>query len=200
MTELPLAKQIIKRQLNRSGNILISAVEPMTDEEFFQRQNNSISVAWTVGHLACVMDLFGSWLSEQERQFPAEMHQVFNSLDMWVKGPEKWELVNPQEFSRSEILLLLRRAQLRLLEILEKFNLDLWNTMPPSHIPDNLPNYGAIWELLSVHTYWHLGELCGSSPRFYGTHTINSLVHYFCVPPIFLKTREELVGSNMNDR
>lgn len=179
--ELPLAKQIVKRQLNRSGNILISVAEPMTDKEFFEGQANDISFAWTIGHLACVMDLFGSWFPGGELQFPVDVHKVFNSLDIEPKGTKKCELVNPQEFSKSNILLLLRQAQVRLMEILEDFDLALWNIMPPCNVPDSLPTYGVIWESLGVHTYWHLGELCGCTQRFYGAYTLNSVLHYFYV-------------------
>ena len=53
-----IARHIIRRQMNQSGNILLSAVEPMEDSTFFEAGVNGISVAWTLGHLACVMDLF----------------------------------------------------------------------------------------------------------------------------------------------
>lgn len=179
----PLAKQVVKRQLNRSGNILMSASEPMSDEDFFVGGSNGISVAWTIGHLACVMDLFGSWLSDTDRRFPASTHQVFNALDIGAKGPEKCELVDPEQFSKGDILLLLRQAQVRLLEILEEFDITRWDEACAPHIPDTLPTYGAIWEALGVHTYWHLGELCGAHARFHGTYTLNSVLHYFYVPP-----------------
>lgn len=180
--EQPLVKQVIQRQLNKSGNILMSAIEPLPEVEFFDGQLNNISIAWTVGHLACVMDLFGGWLSNQGRTFGSEIHQVFNPLELGGKQQEKWELVDPKEFSKADILLLLRQAQVRLLDILDHFDLGLWNVMPPAYVPDTLPTYGSIWEALAVHTFWHLGELCGSSQRFHGTYTINSVLHYFYVP------------------
>lgn len=179
----PLAKQIIKRQLNRSGNILMSAVEPLPDEEFFKGGSNGVSIAWTMGHLACVMDLFGSWLAHDKPQLPATIHKVFNSLDIGAKGPEKWETVDPQLHPKAEIMLWFRQAQIHLLQILEDFELRRWNQMPPAHVPDTLPTYGAVWEALGVHTYWHLGELSGSHERFFGTYTLNSVLHYFYVPP-----------------
>lgn len=179
----PLSKQIIKRQLNRSGNILMSAVEPLPDEEFFKGGSNGVSIAWTMGHLACVMDLFGSWLAHDKPRHAPEIHKVFNSLDIGAKGPEKWETVDPQLHPKAEIMLRFRQSQIRLLQILADFDLSLWNQMPPSHVPDTLPTYGAIWEALGVHTYWHLGELSGSHDRFFGTYTLNSVLHYFYVPP-----------------
>jgi hypothetical protein len=39
-----------------------------------------------------------------------------------------------------------------------------------------------VWEHLSVHTYWHLGELTGLLSRFHGTYTLNTLPHYFYYP------------------
>lgn len=179
----PLAKHIIKRQLNRSGNILMSAVEPLSEQDFFAGGLNGASIAWTMGHLSCVMDLFGSWLSHGTPSLPKEVHAVFNSLDIGAKGPPKWETVDPQRFSKADIILMFRQRQVRLLEILDRFDMALWNQMPGPHIPDTLPTYGAIWESLGVHTYWHLGELSGSVPKFFGTYTLNSVLHYFYVPP-----------------
>lgn len=177
-----LGKQIIKRQLNRSGNIMLSAVEPLSDEEFFEGQPNGASVAWTIGHLACVMDLFCSWLADGPRRFSMEIHGVFNALDFDVDPDPKWTVVDPEAYSKAEILFLFRKAQVHALDVLEDFDTSRWDISCEPHIPDTLPTYGAIWESLGVHTYWHLGELAGTVPRFHGTYTLNSVLHYFFVP------------------
>jgi hypothetical protein len=49
-------------------------------------------------------------------------------------------------------------------------------------VPDTLMTCGAVWEHLAVHTYWHLGELTASLPRFHGTYTLNTVPHYFYTP------------------
>ncbi|MEM6988999.1 MAG: hypothetical protein AAF721_00835, partial [Myxococcota bacterium] len=54
----PICKDIIRRQMNRSGNLLLGALEPLSDAEFFAGGASGVSPAWTVGHLACVTDLF----------------------------------------------------------------------------------------------------------------------------------------------
>src|SRR5690606_40083163 len=76
-----LALAIVRRQMNRSGNILLSAVEPMADRELYLECDNGISIAWTLGHLACVHDLFGTWLGADGRQLASDTHHIFNSLD-----------------------------------------------------------------------------------------------------------------------
>ncbi len=177
-----LAKQIIKRQLNRSGNIMLSAVEPLSEDEFFEGQPNGASVAWTIGHLACVMDLFCSWLSGTPRRFDPQIHGVFNALDFGLDSPPKWTVVDPQLYDKAHVLFLFRQAQVYALDVLEDFDTSRWDTACGAHIPDTLPTYGAIWESLGVHTYWHLGELAGGVPRFHGTYTLNSVLHYFFVP------------------
>src|SRR6187399_2750465 len=75
-----LPKLIVRRQLNRSGNALIAAIEPLKDDEFFKGGPSGISAAWTVGHLACVHDLFGSALDDGKLAFSPEAHSAFNDL------------------------------------------------------------------------------------------------------------------------
>src|SRR5579859_694362 len=77
-----LPKAVVRRQMNQAGNILLTAIEPFSSEEFFAEGLNGISAAWTVGHLACVMDLFTSWIEERELTISTAMHGVFNSLEI----------------------------------------------------------------------------------------------------------------------
>lgn len=183
LNELTLAKDIVRRQMNRSGNLLLGALEPLNDAEFFAPGASGVSPAWTVGHLACVTDLFSGWISEEGCRLPAEAHKVFNSTD--VVGMDgtpvpKAELVDPKKWSSRSILLMYRQAQVRAFANLEDFDAQRWGERPPRRIPDDsLPNLGAIWENLAVHTYWHMGELAGSVARYSGTTSMNTLLHYF---------------------
>ena len=175
---------IIKRMLNRSGNSLFTAIEPLNEVEFFAGGQNGISIAWTIGHLACVLDLFTSWIHGQGCRLPAPVHGTFNSLELKpAGGPSKAELVQQGPYRKSDILFLLRSAQINALKLLETCREQDWSAVPPGAHPDNLHTVGEIWEHLAVHTYWHMGELCGTFPRFHGTYTLNMLPHYFFYVP-----------------
>ncbi|HVH47186.1 MAG TPA: DinB family protein [Labilithrix sp.] len=166
--------------LNRSGNSLIAAIEPLSEEEFFGAGVNGISVAWTLGHLACVFDLFTSWIRGSRRMLPKEVHDVFNSLDVRAPGgPTKADVVRKAAYTKGEIQFMLRGAQIQALKLLETCTEQDWHARPAGPGPEDLHTVGDIWEHLAVHTYWHMGELCGTFPRFHGTYSLNMLPHYF---------------------
>lgn len=178
-----LAKTLVRRQMNQGGNIMMLALEPLTSDEFYAGGPNGISPAWTLGHLACVLDLFTSWIEERHLTIPRWSHDVFNSLEIAKKARTKAESVDPATFPRSDIMLLFRHAQVHALDVLASFDPQQWETPTPSNVPDTLPTYGSIWQSLGVHTFWHLGELAGCIPRFHGTYTLNTVSHYFYSPP-----------------
>ena len=170
--------------MNRSGNVLLGAMEPLTDEDFFDGGLNGVSPAWTLGHLACVTDLFGSWVRGTMPSLPVEVHNVFNSLDIGGTSEHtKAENVERQPYSKSQIIQFFRLAQVELLATLDAFDEERWDDATPDYVPDSIHSYGTLWESLGVHTYWHLGELCGAHEKFHNTYTLNSVLHYFYVPP-----------------
>jgi DinB family protein len=175
-----LPKLIVRRQLARSGNTLMAAIDPLSEEELFHTGPSGISAAWTVGHLACVTDLFGAALDDGELSLPPEAHLVFNDLGLnESKLRSKAEMVERHEFNKSRILTMMRKSQIRLLKVLDAFDVAEWDAPGPDRFADTLPTYGAVWEHLAVHTYWHLGELSSAVPRFYGTLSMNCMMHYF---------------------
>jgi hypothetical protein len=174
-----LAKQIIRRQMIQAGNTLLLALEPLSESEFFEGGANGVSPAWTVGHLACVTDLFTSWVREEDPLLPRATHDVFNSLDIGNKVGDKAGSVDRTLYPKAELLLLFRQTQVRAMELLDAFDASLWDVGTPRTVPETLPTWGAIWQSLGVHCFWHLGELSGAIERFYGTYTLNTVVHYF---------------------
>ncbi|HEU4582615.1 MAG TPA: DinB family protein [Polyangiaceae bacterium] len=175
-----LPKLIVRRQLNRSGNRLVAAIEPLKEDEFFQGGPSGISVAWTVGHLACVSDLFAAALDDGKLAFSPEAHTVFNDLEVGDhKFATRAEAVDRQRFPKAKIIAMMRQGQIRLLKVLDVFDVRRWDEPSPDRIADTLPTLGSLWEHLAVHTYWHMGELSSAVERFYGTHTMNSMLHYF---------------------
>lgn len=177
----PSAKDIIINQITRSGETLVLALEPLTDDEFFGCLDTGYSPAWTVGHLACVADLFSSWLDIKPKMFDSSVHDVFNETDVNEWRPQtasKAMNVNRDEFPKEVLLHNLRRAMIKALDVLDNFDTSRWYTKGISGVPA-LITAGEIWELLAVHIYWHCGELAGSMPRFFGTYTLNILPHHF---------------------
>lgn len=172
-------KRLVRSQMYLAGNTLMMGVEPLTQEEFFAGGVNGISPAWTVGHLACVLDLFTSFATGCKLVLPRETYAVFNPFEIKKRDVTKAETVDPKVFPKGDILLMFRRAQVRAFDALTAFDVARWEERPSDDIPDSLPTYGAIWSTLGVHTFWHLGELTGCIPKFHGTYTLNSAINYF---------------------
>jgi hypothetical protein len=81
------------------------------------------------------------------------------------------------------MLLRLRQAHVKASQVLGAFDAAQWDAPGPPGTPTALPICSAVWEDLAVHTYWHLGELAASMPRFFGTYTMNIVPRHFYPPP-----------------
>jgi DinB superfamily len=177
------AKQVIRRQLDRAGNTLLLALEPVDEEEFFAENANGFSAAWTFGHLSCVADLFSSWISG-ELLFGPAFHLVFNETGVTGPGPvSKAAGVNRGLYPKADLLLRFRQASVKALRVLGAFDISQWDDPAPPAVPAGLLTRGAVWERLAVHTDWHCGELAGSMARFFGTYALNILPHHLYVTP-----------------
>lgn len=120
---------------------------------------------------------------ERELNIPDWMHNIFNSLEIEHPNKTKAASVDRLVLPKSDIVLLFRNTQIRTLKLLSEFEVEMWEDRTPRYAPEALPTYGSIWQNLGVHTFWHLGELCGALPRFHGTHSLNTLAHYFYFKP-----------------
>jgi hypothetical protein len=181
------AARVVARQIDRSGNTLLLALEPVDDDEFFAENANGFSAAWVVGHLTCVADLFSSWFDGQRLLFDKSFHQVFNETAVTGAGPgagpvSKAASVNREGYTKAVLLLRFRQAVVKALRVLDAFEGSQWDAPGPPGTPVSLRAGGDVWEILAVHIYWHLGELAGSMPRFFGTYALNTLPHYFYIP------------------
>jgi hypothetical protein len=177
----PTAKDIIANQIIRSGETLMLALEPLTNDEFFGCLETGFSAAWSVGHLACVADLFSSWLDIKPKMFGDSFHDVFNETDINGWEPQttsKAARVDRDTFPKEMLLHNFRHAVIKALGVLDKFDTGRWYVKGIASVP-SLITAGEVWELLAVHIYWHCGELAGSMPRFFGTYTLNILPHHF---------------------
>jgi hypothetical protein len=124
--------------------------------------------------------LFGAILDDGKLLLPQETHDVFNGLDIGDKKfATKAEGVDRERYTKSRLIVNMRQAQVRLLKVLDVFDVQRWDEPSPDRIADTLPTLGCMWEHLAVHTYWHLGELSSAVERFHGTYTINAMLHYF---------------------
>lgn len=170
---------VVARQLDRSGNTLLLALEPVGDDEFFAENVNGFSAAWVTGHLACVADLFSSWFKGGRLLLDASFHAVFNETAVTAASSvSKAASVDRERYPKALLMLEFRRAMVKALRVLATVSEDAWGTAGPPMVPASLLTSGAVWEILAVHVYWHCGELAGSMPRFFGTYTLNTLPHY----------------------
>jgi hypothetical protein len=177
--------QVIARQLTRSGETLLLAMEPLDEAEFFAENANGFSAAWVTGHLACVADLFSSWFDGGQLLLDKGFHQVFNETAVVAAGMEsKAASVNRERFGKALLLLRFRQAVIKALLVLKKLDPAAWDAPPPPGVPATLLTGGAVWEILAAHVYWHCGELAGSMPRFFGTYTLNILPHHLYAPEL----------------
>jgi hypothetical protein len=170
-------RQVIKRQMVRSGDTLLSALEPASGEEFFAGNVTGFSAAWTVGHLSCVADLFSSWF-DGHLLFGYEFHQVFNETAATGTDIASRVALARESYPKADLLPRFCQAMIKAMRALDAFDLAQWDAPAPPGAPVSLLTGGAVWEHLAVHAYWHLGELAGSMPRFAGTYTLNILPHH----------------------
>jgi hypothetical protein len=178
------AKHVIARQITRSGEVFLLAMEPLDEGEFYAENSNGFSAAWVTGHLACVADLFSSWFDGGQTILDAGFHAVFNETT--VTGPaevSKAAIVDPESWYKDLLLTSFRQAAVKALGVLRAFELAAWDAPAPLWVPVTMRTGGDVWEILAAHIYWHCGELAGSMPRFAGTYTLNIAPHHLYVPP-----------------
>jgi hypothetical protein len=176
-------RNIIARQMEASGATLLLAFEPVSDEEFYAANATGFSAAWTIGHLACVDDLFSSWLCGGRLLLDHDFHKVFNETSSGTAPDPGVRRAAAEKYPKAELLLKFRQARVKALRVLSTFSTAQWDTEAPPGTPLSLPTGGSVWEHLGRHVDWHLGELAGSMKRFEGTYTLNMAPHYFYVPP-----------------
>ena len=69
----------------RLGNTLDDALEGLTPEEAMTRSHGGSAIAWTVGHLANMLD---SWINARFQAFPR--HPVVSNAQFRVGGTGEW--------------------------------------------------------------------------------------------------------------
>jgi len=179
----PDARDVIARMITLSGQTLLLAVEPLSDDVFFAENDNGFSAAWVLGHGACFPDLFSSWFTDTGLLLGAEFHAVFNETAVVAAGPvSKAASVDRERFPKEELMLRFREASTKALRVLRGFNVTEWDSPAPPGAPLTLRTAGDVWERLAVHSYWHNGELSGSMETFRGTYTLNIEPHHLYVP------------------
>jgi hypothetical protein len=166
------------RQLTFSGERLLICAELLDPREFYAENADGYSAAWTIGHLACVTDLFRSWF-DGEMLFEPGFHQVFNETAVVEEGViSKAATVDPARFPKELLMLRFREAQIKAMYTMEEFGFENWDEPGPPGLPVTIQTGGRLWEILAVHTEWHLGALAASVPRFRGTYLPNVLPHH----------------------
>lgn len=165
-------KDVVKRQLDASGTLILNVSSALSDEEFFHEPKVGASLAWSLGHLAALQDwCVSNVVASEERLIDKSKREVFRG-GRRITGEDRKAIP-----SRRELEALFRDTQTRAIAALEKFDLSRWDEATPTGC--RFPTLGAVWEHLASHNFWHLGQMSACVPRLAGTTlTVNIPRHY----------------------
>lgn len=167
-------KELIRRQLDTSGNLLLRSSHLLDDEEFFYEPNAGASMAWTLLHLATLQD----WAVNRvflslDPKFSREIREAF-------KGGRDFEENDAKHLtSKMDIEAKFSREQYETIIALDSFDEENWNVSTPSGC--RFPTFGILWEHLATHNYWHLGAISVSHPRL--TNAVLVAPRFYSVDP-----------------
>jgi DinB superfamily len=130
-----LVKQVLKRQIDDSGVLLLKASSVLSDEEFVFEPDNGASMAWTLGHLAALQDwaIHRVFLT-QEPKFSRELREALKG-GRPVSESDREKIAN-----RAEVEATFARTQANTIDVLHKFDENDWNKSTPSGC--RFPTYG----------------------------------------------------------
>ena len=150
--------------MSSGADLLFRAIRVIDDEEFFDQPERGPSMAWTVGHLACVQDFFVAKVTGAQRGIPEEVNEIF-------KGGRRLLADESRSYpTRMELEAMFRASHEAAMKALADFSEDLWDrNLAPEDTKEvgmeRFPTYGSIWETLATHTHRHLGQLSITVPK-----------------------------------
>ena len=155
--EMSLAKEIVSRQLDVSGTLLLRASSTLSNDEFFYEGPGG-SMAWTLNHLSALQDwAVNRVFLKGKPKLNSETREAFKG-GRAVTSDDRKKLG-----SKSEIESFFAEEQYQTIQTLGKFDEASWNTSTPSGC--RFPTLGTLWEHLATHNHWHLGAISASLPR-----------------------------------
>jgi hypothetical protein len=167
-------KEIIRRQLDHSGIMLLSAAKALSDDEFFWEPPVGGSMASTMRHLSGRQDWAGN--------------RGFNQTEPKLRRGEREAFKGGRAITDSDREMLRDRSviegefaneQYQTIQALDAFDEEGWNVSTPSGC--RFPTYGILWEHLATHNHWHLGAISVSHPKL--TQLVMVAPRYYTVDP-----------------
>jgi hypothetical protein len=155
---MSILKQALKRQIDSSGILLLKAASALSDQEFGDHTLKGASMAWTLGHISALQDwsLHRVFLKD-EPEFGREKREALKGGRLLREGDHEYTA------NRREVEATFEKTQSQLVHYLHTFDEATWNASTPSGC--RFPTYGALWEHLAVHNFWHLGAIAITYPR-----------------------------------
>lgn len=167
-------KEIIRRQLDTSGNLLLRASKTLSNDDFFFETPTAASVAWTLNHLSDLQD----W----------SVNRVFNEVvpktdrvtrEAFKGGRPITDADREKLGSKEDIEARFAQEQFETIRALNEFDESRWNGSTPSGC--RFPTYGTLWEHLATHNFWHLGAISVSLPQV--AHLVQVAPRFYTVDP-----------------
>ncbi|CAN0655792.1 DinB family protein [uncultured Nitratireductor sp.] len=172
-------KDAIRRQIDTSGTLLLRVSKTLSDDGFFEEPANGGSMAWTLTHLFTLQD----WA--RNRVFGGVEPRVDRaSREAFKGGRAVYDEDRDRLGTRREIENAFANEQYRTIAALNAFDVAKWDQPTPSGC--RFPAYGALWEHLAAHNYWHLGALSVSHPH---------ILHLTLVAPRFYSVDPEEMAA-----
>lgn len=186
MGSAPTAKDLIRGLIERASQCLLVAARSVDRDAFYAKGQSGTSLAWAVGHCACVNDLFRVWLSDKKgarRYLRPEMHGVFNPYDLELQpsAARRWRF-SRRSYSQARLIQDLERSTRHVIAKLERFDLCRWGDPPGTKDYQSFETCGDMWVFLALHMTWHAGEVAGSVPYFGDTDLLNLATHELALP------------------
>jgi len=147
-------KDVILNQLATSGFLYTKLTADLSDEEYFKVPlAGGNHVGWCLGHVAVSEDRMSAGATGSKPQTSDATQNLFKGGSTCFADASKYP-------SRAEIDALFRDNHAHMMEKLKAFDESKWNDPAPEGMKsDVLPTLGAIWSLMGVHPFWHVGHL-----------------------------------------
>lgn len=172
--DMSVVKEIIRRQLDISGTLLLRASKTLSEEEFFYEPKNGGSMAWTLNHLCALQDwAVNRVFLDAQPKLDRETREAFKG------GRSVTEADRAKLGTKSEIENRFTQEQYGTIQALDNFDEKSWNVSTPSGC--RFPTFGMLWEHLATHNHWHMGAISATLPQV--AHIVLVAPRFYTVDP-----------------
>lgn len=153
------SSETVSRLIQSGSDTILGVSDAFSDDRFLGRGlEEATPMGWTLLHLTGQLE----WAVEQTTG-EKSVHDV--SLLEQVKGGESVAAFSDLGISRDRITSMYRESVSRALKAVEN-SCDRWSEDPKDlEVREVFGTVGAIWEAVSWHAFWHLGESSAMFPE-----------------------------------